>query len=355
MKKTITLTLMIMGLVMAGEKKLPGVVFLMIWPGARPTALGGAFTSIADDASATYYNTAGLGNFDHTEVTLMHVNWLPGLWPGMYYEFMSAVHPLGKKRGTIGGNVIYITTGETEVYGSDGTLIGTYVPFDIALSIAYGYPLNSSLALGTGFKFIYSYLVPDWVFKKLSNLGETSGGTGITWAFDFGILYRPFKFLNIGVAVQNVGPNISYTDTGSSDPIPTMLRAGFSIKPVDNKKIKVIFTGEVTKLLIGMFNDPLDTLSFSEELKYEIDEAWKSLGIEVGIFRMVFLRVGYFEDKYGERGGFEKNDVGEIIRWPFTYGVGFHFYNFKFDIGVDENIYSFKTTNRKFSLSYQFK
>ena len=36
----------------------PGAVFLEIWPGARPTALGGAFAATADDASATYYNRA---------------------------------------------------------------------------------------------------------------------------------------------------------------------------------------------------------------------------------------------------------------------------------------------------------
>ena len=355
MKKTIAMCIIIVGIVFSAEKKLPGVVFLMIWPGARPTSLGGAFTSIANDASATYYNPGGIGNFENTEVTLMHVNWLPGLWQGMYYEFMSVVAPLGKKRGAIGGNVIYITTGNTDVYGPDGEYIGTYVPFDMALTIDYGYKFNEKLSAGLGFKFIYSYLVPEWVFKRLPDIGVSRGGTGITWAFDMGFLYSPFKFLSLGFNLQNIGPNISYTDTGSSDPIPQMLRTGFSVKPVDNKKIKVLFTGELTKLLVSMFYDPLDTLSFSQELSFEFSEAWKGMGLEIGLFEMIFLRVGFFEDKYGERGGFEKNEEGEIIRWPFTYGVGFHFNNFKFDIGIDENIYSFKTTNRKFSLSYSFK
>jgi hypothetical protein len=37
-----------------------GAIFLMIRPGARPSGMGSAFCAIADDATATYYNPAGL-------------------------------------------------------------------------------------------------------------------------------------------------------------------------------------------------------------------------------------------------------------------------------------------------------
>ncbi|MBI4726159.1 PorV/PorQ family protein [candidate division TA06 bacterium] len=37
-----------------------GAIFLLIRPGARPSGMGSAFCAIADDATATYYNPAGL-------------------------------------------------------------------------------------------------------------------------------------------------------------------------------------------------------------------------------------------------------------------------------------------------------
>ena len=37
-----------------------GAIFLMIRPGARPSGMGSAFCAIADDATATYYNPAGM-------------------------------------------------------------------------------------------------------------------------------------------------------------------------------------------------------------------------------------------------------------------------------------------------------
>ena len=37
------------------------VITLIFPPGARATGMGEAFTGLADDASATYYNPAGLG------------------------------------------------------------------------------------------------------------------------------------------------------------------------------------------------------------------------------------------------------------------------------------------------------
>lgn len=44
-----------------------GAAFLLIAPGARPAAMGGAFSGAADDAHAAWYNPAGLGFFERVE------------------------------------------------------------------------------------------------------------------------------------------------------------------------------------------------------------------------------------------------------------------------------------------------
>jgi len=44
--------------------------FLKIESAARPTAMGGAFTGLADDASALYYNPAGTATLDGRQFIL---------------------------------------------------------------------------------------------------------------------------------------------------------------------------------------------------------------------------------------------------------------------------------------------
>jgi len=375
MKRSLVwLALVLFSTVFASQN--PGAVFLMIWPGARPTSMAGAFTAVSDDASALYYNPGGLGFLQGTNATLMHCNWLPGLWPGMYYEYLGLTHNF-PYRGTAGLNIIYMTTGETDVINERGEFLGRYTTFDVAPALGYGFPVLPNLGVGLTGKFIYSFLVPDWVWKVMPELGIEAGGTGITWAFDAGVLYKPFNFLNLGVAVANIGPNISYTSSGESDPLPRMLRLGGAYFPLKKEMFTLCITPEITKILVGIFSDT--TKSFGEQFSGEWRDAWKSLGLEAGFHIgaitdfpfSFFLRLGYFEDITGQRGGlvfekegltyhcsvqdlFTRKGLGRFKSLGGTLGAGIRFYGFQFDLGIDQFIYDFPTANYKFSLSYQF-
>ncbi|MEO0051560.1 MAG: PorV/PorQ family protein [candidate division WOR-3 bacterium] len=349
----------------------PGAVFLIIWPAARPTSLAGAFTAISDDASGLYYNPGGMAFLNGTNATLMHCNWLPGLWPGMYYEYAGVAHNFPDK-GTAGFNFIYLTTGETDVINERGEFLGRYTTFDLAPTLGYAFPVLPNLGVGISAKLIYSFLVPDWVWKVMPELGIEAGGTGISWAFDAGVLYKPVHFLNVGASFANLGPNISYTSSGESDPLPRMLRVGLAYYPLKTDMFTVAITPEITKLMVGVFSD--STKSFGQQFAAEWRDAWKSLGLEAGVNLDVvaaFLRLGYFEDVTAQRGGlvFEKDGqtyhysvqdlltrrgLGSFKSLGWTFGAGIRFQRFQFDIGVDQFIYDFSTSNYKFSFSYQF-
>lgn len=330
-------TLFLLVAAFAGAAQRPGAVFLLIWPGARATAMAGAFSAITDDATACYYNQAGLAFMERQNITLQHAPWLSGLHEGMYYEYAAYIKPL--KIGALGLNIIYLTTGPVDVIDPGGNPLGTYTTFDISGGLNYGFKIGPQLGCGAGWKFIYSYLVAPWVFGRLPELGIKSGGIGITYAFDAGILYKPFDLASLAAVLQNIGPNIGYTETGESDPLPYTLRLGLKLQPANSKVIKILITGEITKVLVGMFADKDNT--FFENLKYELKEAWKGAGLEINYFDFVQLRGGYFYDYEGKRIG-------------FTFGGGIKVGGFSIDVGVDEEMYDFSTTNRKFSLSYQF-
>ena len=48
--------------------------FLTLGVGARPLSMGGSFTAIADDSTATYWNPAGLAQLTHAEMTFMQAS-----------------------------------------------------------------------------------------------------------------------------------------------------------------------------------------------------------------------------------------------------------------------------------------
>jgi len=359
----------------AGEN--PGAVFLMIWPSARSTSLGGAMTALADDADAAYWNPGGLGFQKGISGTLTATpfGWLPGLYPGMYYSYGSAGYglsnfPISQMNLNIGVNYTYITTGKTEVINEQGEYLGEYTTYGIAIGNHGGIRLIDKLGLGLNIKYIYSCLVPDWVFNVMpKELGNITGDTGSTIAADIGALYKPFHSLSVGLSLANIGPNIAYTTSGASDPLPRMLRVGLCWTPIDDEIIRFRVIPEVNKVLVGMFYDPNDTMNFGQKLSYEWKEAWKSFGIEATGFQILSFRIGYFEDIYGARGGvrivkgdreeylsltdyFFTKHGGKLDKLGLTFGLGLGYKDYeRLEASTDHLIYDFPTSNLKIALT----
>ena len=137
-----------------GGTNQAAAIFLVIYPGARQTAMAGAFTAVADDAVATYYNDGGLAFQKMTRVTYMHVDWLPGLARSagirMYYEFASLVRPL--EDGVFGAQMIYLNSGNTVAVDETGRKIDEWTTFDAAVKLSYATLLSDNIGLGIGWK-----------------------------------------------------------------------------------------------------------------------------------------------------------------------------------------------------------
>ncbi|MBU2472377.1 MAG: hypothetical protein KKF20_08230, partial [Bacteroidetes bacterium] len=56
-----------------GESAVP---FLLIAPNSRASGMGESGTGIADDASAIFWNPAGLAFQSGQEISITHANWL---------------------------------------------------------------------------------------------------------------------------------------------------------------------------------------------------------------------------------------------------------------------------------------
>ncbi|MDI6782043.1 MAG: UPF0164 family protein, partial [bacterium] len=63
-----------------------GGEFLTFGVGARAAGMGEAFTAVADDSSAVYWNPAGIACQPQESVTLMHNNLYPDIYNDIYYD-----------------------------------------------------------------------------------------------------------------------------------------------------------------------------------------------------------------------------------------------------------------------------
>lgn len=308
------------------------VLFLMISPGARQASMGEAFSALASDASAVFWNPAGLAyspqwelNMDRKrQVTFMHVNWLPGLTDDLFYEFLAFITSI-EGVGTIGFNVVYLNLGKQMRTSVTGQELGEFNSSEYALTASYGTTVTDNLAMGVSLRFIYSNLSPVGAGTERGS-GQASG-----FSFDVGLLYK-FPFLNEklswGMNVSNMGPKIAYIDEAQADPLPTNLKTGFAYKIIDQQYNKLTIVADINKLLVtprssgkaDPFYKALITSWYDDPLQMELDKITRGIGMEYWYSNLFALRTGYYHDKEGK------------VNF-FSFGAGLKYDAYGFDFG----------------------
>jgi hypothetical protein len=357
----------------AAASRNPGATFLLIWPTARSTALAGAMTGLADDPDAAYWNPGGLGFQQSFGGCLTRGNWLPGLYPGMYYNYASAGYGSagilpGGRNLSFGLDYTYLTTGETDVVDEHGNFIGRYTTFDRQIGLHAGAQVTSQLGVGLNLKHIYSYMVPYWAWGIMPMLDPDESGIASDVAVDVGVLYRPRHDLSVGLTVANLGPNIAYTESDETNELPRTLRIGGCWTPLNDPLFRVRGMLEADKILVGMFSDTTHTKTFGRMLSEELRDVWKSAAVEATALQVFTFRLGYFEDLTGQRGGFVMEKDGQTYHYGFgdvltrtglgrcrslgiCWGLAIGYKDYaRIEVSDDSRIYDFPTSNTKVSL-----
>lgn len=180
--------------------------FLLLGAGARGTALGGAFASIASDVSALYYNPAGaalmtrpgamVGTYDYVANTKY-------TWGGVAFPFSGGARTFGLQLGTFGFS-------DQPVYTADQPN-GTGSVYSVSETFAgLTYAENFSDRFSAG-------ITAKVVFDKL---GDASGQA---LAVDFGTNFHallsghPVKF---SFVLSNLGTDLSYSGDALNAGVP---------------------------------------------------------------------------------------------------------------------------------------
>lgn len=167
--------------------------FLGIAVGARALGMGGAFTATADDATALYWNPAGIAGLDKFQAHFVHSDWLLDL----NYDVVGAVIPL-ENAGSLGAQLTLLTMPDQEITttdqaGQEGTGV-FYSAGSMALGVSYGRAFTDKFKLGLTGKY-----VREWIWHESS--------TAV--ALDIGSLYvTDFHGMRIGLNISNFGSDM---------------------------------------------------------------------------------------------------------------------------------------------------
>jgi hypothetical protein len=163
--------------------------FLEIGPGAVATGMGGAFVSVANDATALYWNPSGIADFTNNEVTIFHASWIAST----NFDYAALVLPLGGA-GNIGLSFTSFSMADEKVRTVDQPE-GTgefYSAGDIAVGLSYARKLTDRFSIGFTAKYIQETI---W--------HESASAIAI----DAGTIFRTdlFNGLTIGASISNFG------------------------------------------------------------------------------------------------------------------------------------------------------
>lgn len=199
-----------------------GASFLKLGSGARAGAMADAFTAVADDAFAAYYNPAGLARLSGSQLGGAH----SAMFQGVSYQTLAFVVPFGRGEGrervqtdnnrhALGLSIYYLGVGEIERRTGDSTLpVGSFDSADSAYAASYAYAPNDRLSLGFTGKYIHQTI-------------DTYSANAM--AADLGVLYRvnphTGKPVNLGATVRNIGNRIGFVSS-QADPLPTTVVVG---------------------------------------------------------------------------------------------------------------------------------
>ena len=241
--------------------------FLKIGVGGRAAALGESFVAISNDASALYWNPAGLSQFSKNQVFFSHNIWLVDI----NHDFIGVVYHLDDDN-TFGASLTSLWMDDMPVtteFAPFGT--GEYFGFsDIAIGLSYSRKMTDQFSFGGTVKYIEETL------DKLKMRGVM---------IDLGTYYwTGLGSTRFAVTVSNFGAELApdgevilvgkrkNSEWQSFSP-PTTFRIGFALDPYETENHK--FTTSI------QLNHPNDN---SENVV---------LGVEYSFQKMFFLRGGY--------------------------------------------------------------
>ena len=293
-----SLSVMLSGALDATPESRAAANFLLFSPRARAAGMGDAYVAIADDAEATFFNPAALANDEERSLSTTFYKPVPSLASDIFTSFGAYTQPMGGV-GNFGLSMIYTSLGTQFRTDEQGQDLGTFTSFGVAFGVSYGAYITKSLSLGLTTKLIHQNLAGQGAGA------EQGSGTGTSFGGDLGLLWKPSDRFSLGLALRNVGPNMTFIDADQSDPLPQTFTVGYGWTVFKSENYSFLLVTDVYKPLsdegFSSFISGWRDGTVSEEFKdidYHIGTEWAYNLSELSSFA---IRAGYSHDEDGNR------------------------------------------------------
>lgn len=299
-----------------------GMKWLSIPVGARASALGGAYTAVASDAGAVFWNPAGLALIEGSHVFLSQTQWLADIKVNagsVTYTHNDlgtfGVHFMAVDWGNLRGTRF---TGGAELFEETGS----FSPESWLVGLSFGRRVSNKFSFGANLRLIRE------------NLGSSQEGSFTSpqkysakldvIAIDFGtIFYTGFKDLRIAMTMQNVSQEKQYRF--EAFPLPLSFKFGAAMNV-----LQLLQPAESDHGLT-VSADAIHLRDFSERLHF---------GMEYSFKKMFFLRSGY-------KTNYDEEDV--------TLGGGARLSMGKTAFGLDYSYLAFDNFDAVHMFSFDFE
>jgi hypothetical protein len=282
----VVLILLSVSVVFAESGGKIGLSYLKIGVDARAAAMGDAYTAVANDASATYWNPAGLAGSGENSVILMHNSWLQDV----NQEFGSVQFVTGVHNIAVSLNMISVTGIELRDETASEIPIGDTHALNTYLGLAYATKIFGSWQIGVQVKYLYEKYY----------LYSADG-----FALDLGLKKENLlQDLSWGLVIQNLGKMANLKEEATK--LPLNLRTGVSYllplqilenRPMVAADINYVMD-DVTTVNLGV-QVPLVNyadIRFGYVLGRETQSLTAGFGLNYGLFHIAYAFVPYSYD-----------------------------------------------------------
>jgi hypothetical protein len=275
-----------------------GLAMLKIDVDARASAMAGMYTTLANDASASYYNPSLLAIAENPSIVATHNKWILDIT----HSYAAIQFARGNHNFALSFN--FMQTPGIDIRGNVPTAepLGTIDAFNLAAGLSYATTL-SDWQVGATLNYLFEkyYL-------------STAPG----WAIDLGVLRKDLlDGVDFGFVVKNMGKMSTLKNEAS--PLPLMVQTSFSYH-------------------IPNFFD--DKLLISPGLQWVSQEkVYFGLGTEFQVVDYLAIRAGV------------KNGVEELL-WSF--GLGLNYNSFQLNYAYSPLEFDFVSPTNMFSLRMSY-
>ncbi|MBN1997421.1 PorV/PorQ family protein [candidate division KSB1 bacterium] len=208
-----------------------GLQFLKVDMSARAAGMGSAYIMTGNDASAMFYNPAGIAylekSFDFYSGTTQWIADINYYSAGLIKNFENI--------GTFGMSVIYCDYGDDLIgtrvdmspdnpkgYSLTGSIdVGAY-----AVGLSYAKSLTNKFSVGVQAKYVTQHLGSNVIVENGNAMDNNVAG----FAADFGTIFHPgFHSLRVGMSINHFAGQFKYEETAFELPLTFKIGAAMDV------------------------------------------------------------------------------------------------------------------------------